>query len=41
MYGNLIAFADIGLNSAVGGNEGLLNVIFKNGRHFKCYFPPC
>lgn len=41
MYGNLVTFADIGLNSAVGGNEGLLNIKFKNGNHFQCYFPPC
>jgi len=41
LYGNLIAAADIGLNSATGGNDGLLNVVFKNGNHFKCFFPPC
>ena len=41
MYGNLVAFADIGLNSAVGGNEGNLSINFKNGSLFQCYFPPC
>lgn len=40
MYGNLIAFADVGLNSGVGGNLGVMHIVFKNGYHYECYFPP-
>jgi len=41
MYGNLVAYADVGFNSAVGGNSGAMHIILKNGSHFECYFPPC
>lgn len=40
LYGNLIAFADVGLNSGVGGNLGIMHIIFKNGYHYECHFPP-
>jgi hypothetical protein len=40
LHGNLVAFADVGLNSGVGGNQGILNIKFKNGTHFECFFPP-
>jgi hypothetical protein len=41
MHGKLVAFADVSINSAVGGNEGVTHIIFRNGSHFQCYFPPC
>ncbi len=41
MYGNLIAFAQLGLNSAVGGSQGIMYVKMKNGYEYQCYFPPC
>lgn len=34
MWGSLIPFADIGLNSAVGGNIGPTHIEFPNGTHF-------
>lgn len=40
MYGNLIAFANMGLNTGVGGNSGAMHIIMENGSHFECYFPP-
>lgn len=40
LYGNLIPFADVGLNTGVGGNLGPMNIVFANGSHFECYFPP-
>lgn len=40
MYGNLVAFANMGLNTGVGGNSGTMNILFKNGTHFECHFPP-
>ena len=40
MHGKLLAFADVSINSAVGGNEGVTHIIFRNGNHFQCYFPP-
>lgn len=40
LYGNLVAFADVSFNSAVGGNEGVMHIIMRNGTHFQCYFPP-
>jgi hypothetical protein len=41
MYGNLVAFADVSINSAVGGNEGLTYIKMKNGNEYQCSFPPC
>ena len=41
MHGNLVAFADLSLNSAVGGNEGITYIKMRNGSEFQCYFPPC
>jgi hypothetical protein len=34
LYGNLIPFVDVGLNTGVGGNLGPMNVVFANGSHF-------
>lgn len=31
LYGNLVAFADVSLNSAVGGNEGITYIKMRNG----------
>lgn len=42
MYGNVVSFADLGLNSAVGGNAGIMHIKFlKNGRHYECSLPGC
>jgi hypothetical protein len=41
MHGNLAAFADLSLNSALGGNEGITYIKMRNGSEFQCYFPPC
>lgn len=41
IYGNLVAFADVSINSAVGGNQGIMHIKMRNGTHFQCYFPPC
>ena len=40
LYGNMLAFADVGLNSGVGGNLGVMHIIMKNGYHYECFFPP-
>ncbi len=40
IYGRFIPFIDISLNTGVGGNLGAINIVFKNGSHFECYFPP-
>ena len=40
MYGNLVAFINMGLNTGVGGNSGPMHIIMENGSHFECYFPP-
>ena len=40
IYGKFIPFIDISLNTGVGGNLGAINIVFKNGSHFECYFPP-
>jgi hypothetical protein len=35
MYGNLVSFAELGLNSGVGGNLGIINIKFsKSGAHY-------
>jgi len=34
MYGNLVPYADLGLNSAIGGNSGVMHITFANGTHF-------
>jgi hypothetical protein len=34
MYGNLVHFVDVGLNSGVGGNLGTMHIILKNGYHY-------
>lgn len=41
MHGNLVAFGDLSLNSAVGGNEGITYIKMRNGSEFQCYFAPC
>jgi hypothetical protein len=40
LYGTLIAYADVGFNSAIGGNIGVMHILFKNGTDFECHFPP-
>ena len=40
MYGNLVAFINMGLNTGVGGNSGPMHILMENGSHFECYFPP-
>lgn len=40
MYGNLVAFANVGLNTGIGGNSGAMHIVMENGSHFECYFPP-
>ena len=40
MHGSLIAYADMGLNNAVGGNLGPIRIKFKNGSDFECFFAP-
>jgi hypothetical protein len=40
MHGSLIAYADMGLNNAVGGNLGPIRIKFKNGTDFECFFAP-
>jgi hypothetical protein len=34
MYGNLVPYADLGLNTAIGGNSGAMHIKFPNGTHF-------
>jgi hypothetical protein len=41
MYGNLVSYAEMGLNSAVGGNSGIINIKFPNGAHYECSLPAC
>ena len=40
MYGNLIAFVNMGLNTGIGGNSGAMHIQMQNGSHFECFFPP-
>lgn len=40
LFGNLNAVANVGLNSANGGNIGVMNILFRNGSHFRLYMPP-
>jgi hypothetical protein len=40
MHGTLIAYADVGFNSAIGGNIGVMHILFNNGTNFECHFPP-
>jgi transposase-like protein len=35
-----VAFADVGLNTATGGNNGVMHIEFSNGSHFECFYPP-
>jgi hypothetical protein len=42
LYGNLISYADLGLNKGVGGNAGTIHIKFNiNNTHFECTTPPC
>lgn len=42
LYGNLISYAEMGVNSGVGGNSGIMHIKFpKNETHFECSLPPC
>jgi hypothetical protein len=42
MYGNLVSYAELGLNSGAGGNAGLINIKFPiNQSHFECSLPSC
>lgn len=34
MYGNLVAFANVGLNTGTGGNAGTMHIVMENGSHF-------
>jgi hypothetical protein len=41
-YGNLISYAEMGVNSGVGGNSGIMHIKFpRTGTHFECSLPPC
>lgn len=41
-YGNVSSYAEVGINSGVGGNSGIIHVKFpKNNTHFECSAPPC
>ena len=42
MYGNLVSYAEMGLNSAVGGNSGIIHIKFPiNNFHYECSLPGC
>lgn len=40
LYGNLVSFAELGLNSGTGGNAGVMHIKFPiNNSHFECSLP--
>ena len=42
MHGNLISYAELGLNSGTGGNSGIIHIKFANTQsHFECSVPAC
>ena len=42
LYGNIAPYAEVGLNSGLGGNSGIIHIKFpKNDTHFECITPPC
>lgn len=34
IYGNLVAVANVSLNSGTGGNLGKMNIVMRNGNKF-------
>lgn len=40
IYGNLVAVANVSLNSGSGGNAGKMNIVMKNGNKFEVSFFP-